>query len=298
MMYAKVIVDVPSNNTDDTFTYLVPRDLVDCVYLGTRVYVEFGFQKVMGYVLELGEDREYSGSIKEIIEVIDFEEGLTNEQLEIAKNISKDTKSFLTSSLALMYPAFMRSKVRKFINVKNYKGLDAELAILFGNKQKILINNEILSKFPKIKKEIEKGNLEITSDLFRYGSRKLERFYRLANFNYQNLSERRLEVLDFVKGRGEATQDEIIDNTKGSDYIINRLVKDNYLEFEERVKLEESKEDFHSKVIKYNFDQQQLYDKYQKLHGKPFLLYTNDEAFKLDFFLNIAIDTVKSGHQV
>ena len=111
-MFAKVVVDVQSNNTDDTFTYIVPKTLSDCAHVGSRVYVEFGFRKVLGYVLELVEETDYTGSLKEIIDVIDFEEGLTPEQIELAKQIAINTKTFLTSCLALMYPSFLKSKIR------------------------------------------------------------------------------------------------------------------------------------------------------------------------------------------
>jgi primosomal protein N' (replication factor Y) len=296
LVFARVVVDVASNNTDDAFTYIVPKDLVDCIYIGSRVYVEFGFRKVLGYVLELVQEIDYSGSLKEILEVIDFEEGLTLEQLELSKKINKDTKAFLSSCLGLMYPSFLKSRIRKFINVKNYNEMDADLAMLFGNKTKVQIDKGILSKYSKVKKEIERGNIEITSDFFRYGSRKVERYYRVIKS--ETLSSRRSEVLDFVKGRGEATADEIQDNTGCSDYLIARLVKENYLEIEERIPLVEKSDEVYSKTVNYNFDQQQLRDKFNKLKDKPFLLYTNDEEFKLDFFLDITMQSVKLGKQV
>ena len=44
MMFAKVCVDVVTGS-DDLFTYAVPEIYRDYIYVGSRVFVEFGFQK-------------------------------------------------------------------------------------------------------------------------------------------------------------------------------------------------------------------------------------------------------------
>jgi len=297
-MFAKVVVDVQSNNTDDTFTYAVPEMLSDCIHVGSRVYVEFGFRKVLGYVLELGAETDFTGNLKEIIDVIDFEEGLSPEQIELAREIAISTKTFLTSSLALMYPSFLKSKIRKFINVLNEEELDPELKKLFKNRKKLQVTREILNNYTKIKKEIEKGNLELTSDFYRYGKYKREKYFYLLKEDYEHMTPKRCEVLDFVKARGEATLDDILENTGYSDYLVNRLVQEEYLAFEEKVPLVERMEELATKAIEYNFDQQQLKDKFNKLKGKPFLLHTNDEKFKLDLLLDLAVEAVASGKQV
>lgn len=297
-MFAKVVVDVQSNNTDDTFTYSVPKSLEACVQVGSRVYVEFGFQRVLGYVLSLDTETDYSGNLKDILEVVDFEEGLTTEQIELAKRIAFDTKTFLTSSLALMYPSFLKSKIRKYLQVINASELAQEVAVLFQNKKKILVTEEVLKRFASVKKEIEKGNLELVSEFYRYGKTKSEKFYRLNKANYGELPEKRYEVLEYVKARGEATLDEIMENTGASDYLVNRLVKEDYLTFEERLPLFSAEEERSSPTVTYNFEQQQLKEKFLKLKGKPFLLYSNDEEFKFKFILDMALTSVASGKQV
>lgn len=135
-MYARVAVDVETNRTDELFTYLVPEAFISCVHIGSRVYVEFGFRKILGYIVELVDELDFQGNIKEIIDVVDFEQGLTAEQIMLGKEIAASTKSYLTSSLALMYPSFMKSKIRKYINVLNYENLDAELALELGMKKR------------------------------------------------------------------------------------------------------------------------------------------------------------------
>lgn len=189
-MFAKVVVDVPSSNTDDTFTYSVPEQLAAFVRVGSRVYVEFGFQRVLGYVLALEEETDFSGSLKPILDVIDFEERLAPEQIELAKKIAADTKTYLTSALALMYPSFLKSKVRKFLQILDAPALDQEVASLFGNQKRIPLTGEVLKKYELVKREIEKGNLEITTQFYRYGKNKTEKYYRLKRNDYGHLSRR------------------------------------------------------------------------------------------------------------
>jgi primosomal protein N' (replication factor Y) len=296
-MYAKVAVEVESARTDELFTYIVPEAFKSCVYIGSRVFVEFGFRKVLAYVIELTETIDFTGNLKEIIEVVDFEQGLTPEQIDLARFLATNTKSFLTSCLGLMYPGFMKSRLRKYINVLNYQGLDAELAMLLGMKQRVLITRELLAKYPKIRREQGKGNLEIETDVFTYGNRLRKRFYRIAN-DYPVTSPKRRDVLDYLRNVGEATAEDIKEHTGCSDFLIERLVAEKYLEFEEKLPETDKTLPQPAPEITYNFEQQQLKDKFLKLEGKPFLLYSNDEDFKLNFYFDLALNTVKVGKQV
>ena len=297
-MYAKIIVDLASQNTNELFTYRIPDELHDCIYRGSRVYVEFGFQKVLGYVIEIVNQVDYEGNIKDILEVIDFEWGLNNEQIELAKFISEETKAFYTSALELMYPSFMRSRIKKSINVLNFQGLDAELAMLFEMKRRVTITNLILSKYQKIKKEIEKGNLEIVSNIYTYGSQKRVKYYYLKNNNIDVPSEKQRRVLTFLKNYGEATEEEIKENTGCSDYIIDKLYSLKYIDFVEKIPKAEISEEKFVKPINYDFNEKILKDKYQRLSGKPFLLFSNDQEFKLNFYLDLANEVVKDNRQV
>ncbi|NLD26542.1 MAG: primosomal protein N' [Acholeplasmataceae bacterium] len=296
-MYAKVAVEVETARTDELFTYIVPEAFKSCIYIGSRVFVEFGFRKVLAYVIELTDAIDFEGNLKEIIEIVDFEQGLTPEQIDLARFIALNTKSFLTSCLGLMYPGFMKSKLRKYINVLNYQGMDAELAMLLGMKKRILLTRELLAMYPKIKKEEEKGNLEIETDVFTYGNRLKKRYYKIGQ-DYPVASFKRRDILNYLRNVQEATADEIKDNTGCSDFLIERMLEEKYLEYEEKLPPREEIAALWTRELNFNFEQQQLKEKFLKLEGKPFLLYSNDEDFKLDFYFDLALATVKAGKQV
>lgn len=297
-MYAKVVVEVPSDNTDELYTYRIPDVFLDCIFVGSRVFVEFGFQKIMGYVLEIIAEIDVSLNVKDIIDVIDFEQGLTKEQIELAKMIKEQTKSFLIQSLDLMYPSFLKSKVKKYIHLINHDQIDAELAILFNGKKKILISKDILKHYRKIKKEIDRGNLEITSDVFTYGKRKLVKMYRVMESDAVLKSSIRQIVFDYVKTKGEASNSDIIENTGCSQDLLKRMVEDQILSLTEQRMLLEVSGPIVSKPLNFDFEAQMLREKYHDLNKKPFLLFTNEEKFKLDFLLDIALDAVAKSKQV
>ncbi len=49
--YAQIIVDVPTMQTDQPYTYVIPEEMIDQILPGMRVTVPFGRREVMGYVV-------------------------------------------------------------------------------------------------------------------------------------------------------------------------------------------------------------------------------------------------------
>ena len=91
-MIAKVIVNVPSSNTDQYYDYIIPTEFKDFAKVGSRVKVPFGpsDRVIMGFILELSENTSILG-LKDVIEVIDYEPVLNSEQIELAKFIKSDS---------------------------------------------------------------------------------------------------------------------------------------------------------------------------------------------------------------
>ncbi|MDD3171665.1 MAG: primosomal protein N' [Bacilli bacterium] len=301
-MFAKVVVDVKSSNVDIMYTYRIPEEYHDYVNIGSRVLVSFGVREILGYIIEIVEDVDYEGQIKDIIDVLDFDKELTIEQVELAKKISIDTKCLMVSALSLMYPSFLKTKYRKYLNIKNYPGLDADLALMFSGRNKIVIDKEILKNFPKIKKEIEKDNIEITYDNYSYGKNKRVKHYTFnpdKENDLDNLSIRRYDALAFIKNNPESTMDEIRENVGCSRELINNLTTQGYLNVDERIVIKKvSAEKLPIINDHYIFDEQEVRTKYLRLSGKPFLLYSNDDDFKFKFYLDVVKDALQINKKV
>ena len=301
-MFASVVVDVKSSNVDIMYTYRIPQELEGFVGIGSRVLVSFGIRKILGYVIEISDSCSFDGEVKDILEVLDYSQELSKEQIELAKFIKEETNCLLVYALEAMYPSFLKTKYRKFIYASNPDLLDAEIALLFNGKNRIAISSETLKNYPKILKEIKKGNLELTYDIFHYGKRKKEKLYRINpaySHMFNSLSSKRYECIRFVERNEDCTLEDIREAVGCSIFLIQALVKEEYLLVkEDYIIVSEEKPKKVSREFTFNFDQKHLIEKFTTLKDKPFLLFSNDESFKLDFYLNESIKTLSRDKKV
>ncbi|MBU9712462.1 primosomal protein N' [Evansella tamaricis] len=113
-MIGKVIVDVPTNQTDRLFDYIIPEVYQETVVPGIRVVVPFGPRKVQGFVVALSETSEYElHKLKPIEELVDVTPPLTGELLTLAEWLKEKSLSFYIAVLKVMLPAAMRAKYKK-----------------------------------------------------------------------------------------------------------------------------------------------------------------------------------------
>ena len=301
-MFASIAINVLTNTLKDTYTYHIPDEFADYVGIGSRVMVDFGVRKVLGYVVDVMEKTDYPGEVRDIVEVLDFSNELTLEQVEMAKKIASDTNCQLSKAMDAMYPAFLKSKFRRFISIKDFNNLDPHVAVLFRDKKKIILTSEILKKNPRIKKEIERGTLELDHDVFTYGRRKLLKTYSVNKntFNvYESFTGLKKKLIDYLLVNEDASLDDIKDAVDCSTYLVNSLVKQEILVVEEKplvVKGEKDKVSLRNRS--FNFDQKQIREKFSNLSNKPFLFYSNDEKFNLELYLDICIDMILKDKKV
>ena len=126
-MFAHVIIDNPSSQTDMEFDYLIPDNM--SVKNGVRVKVPFGSgnKPTLGIVLAVSSETSYDGNIKEIIEVLDQNPILSAEDIELAKYIKSETICPISRILNLMIPLAKRLKTIKYFQIINGDNLDANL---------------------------------------------------------------------------------------------------------------------------------------------------------------------------
>ncbi len=302
-MFAKVVVDVKASNIDTMYTYRIPEELEDFVFVGSRVYVGFGTRTIMGYVIETIDEKDYNGIVKDIIDVLDYSKELTTEQVELAKFIAETNRCSLIKALELMYPSFLKTKYRKFITIKNFDKLDANIAFLFAGKNKILLTKEMLQEYPKIKTEIKNGNLGLEHDIFYYGKRKYVKYYSLNELHVstvENLSELRQKVIKYLNQAKEAVIEDIRNDVGCSPYLVKKLVEEGLIRVTEKPFNKEQAQSERKliKNINFNLAQKEIKEKYDSLNSKPFLLYSNDELFKYDLYLEIVKDNILDNKKV
>ena len=94
MVLANIIVDVPLMQTDQPYSYRIPKEFEGMLEVGMRVHVPFGKgnRLIQGIVLGLEsqpDEEEANHDLKDIAEVLDFSPVLTQEQLWLAEELRK-----------------------------------------------------------------------------------------------------------------------------------------------------------------------------------------------------------------
>ena len=89
-MFAKVIVDVPSKQTNRAFDYFVPHEWETWIEVGSRVGVPFGPRVIQGFVIQLNESSDIDPSrLKAIDQILDLVPPLTQELVELSRWMSE-----------------------------------------------------------------------------------------------------------------------------------------------------------------------------------------------------------------
>ncbi|MGG6310075.1 primosomal protein N' [Paenibacillus macerans] len=113
---AKVIVDVPSRETDRPFDYLIPESLAGWIEVGSRVGVPFGRRTVQGFVVSLHERPEMETSrMKPVQELLDMLPPLPPDLVELAEWMSRKYACSMISALQAMIPAALKGKAERYI---------------------------------------------------------------------------------------------------------------------------------------------------------------------------------------
>ena len=152
-MKVEVLLELKAKNIDKTFTYHVPSNLEEKIKVGKRVLVNFGKQKLEGFILNINNE-EINYELKDIIDVIDEDVVLTEELLEIGKYMSKKTLCNLITCYQTMLPKALKAKNGVKINKKyvSYLILNSNnTANVKTDKQKQII--ELLKNGKSLKSE-------------------------------------------------------------------------------------------------------------------------------------------------
>lgn len=139
-MVALVLVEVMSRAVDKTFSYNIPKELIDDVAVGKRVVVPFGRKQVEGFVLEIVDDITSDYHLKDIISV-NNDIVLTEELLSLGRAVSYSTLAPLISCYQAMLPKALKIKQKKEITKKYetyYKVIDNSFKL--SDKQSEIVN--------------------------------------------------------------------------------------------------------------------------------------------------------------
>ncbi len=115
---AKIVVDVPTMQTNRPYDYQVPAELQDEVIPGKRVVVNFGkgSRQVMGMVVALQEDADFAGELKPVLRVLDGAPVLDAERIALSRWLADDSYAFWITCIQTMLPSALRTETKLLKN--------------------------------------------------------------------------------------------------------------------------------------------------------------------------------------
>ncbi|MCL7746413.1 primosomal protein N' [Halalkalibacter alkaliphilus] len=237
-MIAKVIVDVPTSQTDRLFDYQIPKEWENVIQPGIRVVVPFGPRKIQGFVIDLEQESPLE-KIKPIEDVLDVVPVLTKELLQLGEWLSEQTLSFKLSAYQLMIPAAMRTKVKKEIVLRSDSNqLPASLQKFFQSGDKALWSDVLTEKQNlKIVQELVKdGVFEVRYQVEEKGKKKTERYIKLvdSSVHLEKLparAQKQKEIITFLKEIAEPISVQaLLKRLETTRQVVTTLVKKGYIQ--------------------------------------------------------------------
>lgn len=134
----QVIVDVPTMQTNQPYTYAVPKQLTDLVQPGMRVIVPFGAGKreVQGFVVGVIDESTYDGPLKPLAAVMDLAPVVNPELLQLSQWLANETYAFWISCLYTMLPNLLKGKTKRWVEVIDELS-ESDQAWLFGEENEV-----------------------------------------------------------------------------------------------------------------------------------------------------------------
>lgn len=138
-MIAKVIVDVPSKQTDRPFDYIVPKHLEPWVEVGSRVGVPFGPRVIQGFVVDFSDESTMQTSkLKAIDHVLDLSPPLTKDLVELGHWMSQKYLCGEITALTAMLPGALKAKYEKHIAVADKQKLEQHALFIDSNQEELI----------------------------------------------------------------------------------------------------------------------------------------------------------------
>ena len=195
---AKVIVDVPTMQTDQPFTYLVPENLNEQLAVGMRVEVPFGNgnRHVQGFVLAIEPMAatvldETNVQLKELVAVLDLKPVLNTEMLALADYMKEKTFAFKITCLQTMLPSVMRADYQKYIYLTDELSEELQDQLFYGLEEISWDEAQERGLLPQLMALRKQQKVDIRYEVTTRNKVKMVRFIQAAK-EFEQLEEIRL----------------------------------------------------------------------------------------------------------
>nr|WP_228099225.1 primosomal protein N' [Granulicatella sp. 19428wC4_WM01] len=172
MQIAKVIVDVPSSQTNQTYDYYIPEKLSDQLTIGYRIKVPFNTRYVQGFIVDIVASSKMDMPLKEIEDILDVEPVLTPELIVLGDYLAKNLFAFTINCYKVMLPSLLKANYSKYIEWLK----PTELYEVLGKRQMIaweeIEEKQLTASMLKLKKS---GHIRLRYNVDNKAKHKMKR---------------------------------------------------------------------------------------------------------------------------
>jgi primosomal protein N' (replication factor Y) len=299
-MIAEVLVDIRSKEVDRLFDYKVPTNLQQVIEIGQRVTVPFGPRFIMGYVLGFKEESSFA-RVREIQDVLDLIPTLTNELIELGRELSVKNTIPLVSIYQAMLPQALKSKYTKKLICEDVGILPLDLAVKFNKNHECIYNEELKPYLKQIKQALTNDEMHIKYEIKQALNEKYIKRIKLIDGSIPLRGKKQIEVVEYLTGALDCLKTELMDNVVVTASTINTLVKKGVIE---EYKLEmyreiESLYEIVDKTVTLNEKQVEVFNHINSKLNKEevYLLHGVTGSGKTEIYLNIIEEVLNKGRE-
>ena len=291
-MIVNVIIDLKNSNVNQTYSYLVPKELKEDIFIGQRVFVEFGKQERMALIIEITKDFEVDFDLKEIKAIIDLEPLLDAEMLLITNKLLEYPLVFRPKVFEIMIPAILRPNYQRKVILIDKQQVPRELLAKFNSKDEWILKKQD-SKFNKTLLELKQKNIIILeTNLVFKAQDKYQIFYTLNDTTSLKLTPKQAIIINSINK--DISKDEALEIVSKS--VIDTLIKKDILTITKKIKrtVIDHKFAFTKKEIILSKLQQNAYENLSK-NFEVNLLFGVNSSGKTEVYLKWIADCIKKG---
>ncbi len=315
-IYAEIIVDNASSNTDKLFTYLIPEEYRESIEIGMRVLIPFGRGNKLleGIILNTKQDIDFSASrLKSITRLVDESSTISSDMLRLSEWIKDEYMCTHIETLKTMMPAGITNKSVKYV-VLNENNFHCE----FNNNQRNIIDYlldkgeielENLKTYLNVKtiikdlKELIDGEvISIVEKVAQSVNKKYTKYIE-KTFSKDDLDDviekigkaarKQLEIVKYMSNVEDIELKELMKQTSSGLSTVRVLEEKGYIKIEEREvnRLEFDEDIKEYKKIKMSDKQTQcvdtIYEDYIGGENKTYLLHGVTGSGKTEVYLQL-----------
>ncbi|MBT2731586.1 primosomal protein N' [Carnobacterium sp. ISL-102] len=192
---AKVIVDVPTMQTNKPYDYRVPEEFEQDIVQGMRVAVPFGkgTRQVQGFVVEITHSTDYEGELKTITGLMDLTAVLDEEMLLLGRAMAQKTYAFQITCYQTMLPAILKAKYEKKIRLIDEIPEDLFFKLFRGKNEISWDEAEEKAILPELIDLKKKDAVEVVYEVKNQAKTKKKRMLK-ANLSFEQLENEKIAL--------------------------------------------------------------------------------------------------------